>query len=36
MIIGTLGALIAGGAMPFFSVIFGTMINDFGPSATAS
>jgi hypothetical protein len=34
MIIGTVGSLIAGVALPFFAVIFGTMVNDFGPTAT--
>jgi ATP-binding cassette subfamily B (MDR/TAP) protein 1 len=36
MAFGTFGAAVAGAAYPFFAVIFGTMINDFGPSATAT
>jgi hypothetical protein len=36
MVIGTLGAVVAGAGMPFFSVIFGSSLNDFGPNATAS
>jgi ATP-binding cassette subfamily B (MDR/TAP) protein 1 len=36
MIFGTLGAIISGAAMPFFAVIFGTMVNDFGPTTTPS
>ncbi len=34
MVIGTLGAAVAGAGMPFFAVIFGSTINDLQPNST--
>lgn len=34
MAIGTVAAVIAGAASPFLAVVFGSMVNSFGPSST--